>query len=359
MSGVAMEALAGIPVWPACLHQLLLPILETAACCDKSLVDLAAIQAADARSRVQRMLLAVFGDLEAVWRDEELQELLAELPLPAMQLPLSSDDLRVASEDTVLYTASKYMQDKKSAVEKAAAAAALAPLVRAAHLSRSALAGQALSSSDGLLHSCYSKQLRSLASYKLVTAGDSMPEAALHSIPNLPAAWKLGKRQLIKAEEVRLEWQLPVKQIAAACEESFAGDKRVVLDSPSKSPPLGGGRWQMTVRCEQDVEDGERGTVVWLGVTLSELPADELMRVYRCTIVCNGKNRELACPTAHDFASCGYWLDVAIMPDGGWDEAAWAAEGLPTSGELLLSLQMHSLGEQQPDASADCVDCVV
>jgi hypothetical protein len=28
---------------------------------------------------------------------------------------------------------------------------------------------------------------------------------------------------------------------------------------------------------------------------------------------------------------------------GGWDEAAWAAKGLPTSGELEITLHMHNV----------------
>jgi hypothetical protein len=41
------------------------------------------------------------------WRDEQLHGLLLQLPLPALQLLLISDHLRVASEDTLLYTASQ------------------------------------------------------------------------------------------------------------------------------------------------------------------------------------------------------------------------------------------------------------
>ena len=32
------------------------------------------------------------------------------------------------------------------------------------------------------------------------------------------------------------------------------------------------------------------------------------------------------------------------MAAGGWDEAAWAAAGLPTSEDMLLQLQIHSVG---------------
>jgi hypothetical protein len=92
LSEAAMEELASLPVWPTCLHPLLPPIVQSVPCLGDTTVevkDLAAIVAADTGSRVQRMLLAMFGDLEAVWRDQQLQSQLMHLPLPAMQLLLS------------------------------------------------------------------------------------------------------------------------------------------------------------------------------------------------------------------------------------------------------------------------------
>jgi hypothetical protein len=75
-----------------------------------------------------------------VWADEQLQELLLDLPLPAMQLLLSSDQLRVAAEDTVLYTATRFSSlYGGSASGRSAARAALAPLVRELHMSVFAL----------------------------------------------------------------------------------------------------------------------------------------------------------------------------------------------------------------------------
>jgi hypothetical protein len=34
----------------------------------------------------------------------------------------------------------------------------------------------------------------------------------------------------------------------------------------------------------------------------------------------------------------------AMSAGGGWDEAAWAAKGLPPSGALEITLHMHSVG---------------
>jgi hypothetical protein len=44
---------------------------------------------------LRKVLLSVFGDLEAVWADETLQQRLLGLPLHAMKLLLSCDELKV------------------------------------------------------------------------------------------------------------------------------------------------------------------------------------------------------------------------------------------------------------------------
>ena len=53
------------------------------------------------RIGVKRLLLSVLGDLEEVWRDEQLHKALLELPLAAMEQLLSFDELKVRSADEV------------------------------------------------------------------------------------------------------------------------------------------------------------------------------------------------------------------------------------------------------------------
>jgi hypothetical protein len=229
LSAAAVTALAQLHAWPTCLLPLLLPMVRRASCFQAA-SDVAAIAAADTGSRVQRMLLAVLGNLEAVLRDQQLQTLLMQLPLPALQLLLSSDSLFVSSEDTVLYTAITYigmMADNWQTGQ-----AVLAPLVRAPHLSGSVLSGQALSSSSSstMLLSSYNKQLRQLISHKLATGGAPVPASVLRLMTGVPPSWLLEQRQLIAAGNVQMEWRLPVEQIAAACRDSFAGNRTVTIE---------------------------------------------------------------------------------------------------------------------------------
>jgi hypothetical protein len=146
LSAAALDALAGLPAWPTRLLQLVPLIVQHAPCCQSSTADLAAITAADPVNRVQRLLLAVLGDVEAVWADQQLKQMLLGLPLPAMQLLLSSDQLRVAAEDTVLYTMTRYTSSYTGSAS--AVRAALAPLVRAPHMSIFALSSCTVSPSS-------------------------------------------------------------------------------------------------------------------------------------------------------------------------------------------------------------------
>jgi hypothetical protein len=48
------------------------------------------------------------GDFKVVWDDEEKQQWVLQLPFPLLQQLLSSELMRVASEDTVLYTLERW-----------------------------------------------------------------------------------------------------------------------------------------------------------------------------------------------------------------------------------------------------------
>jgi hypothetical protein len=332
---VVVDALSTLPVWPACLQPVLLPVLQRA--------KLSEMPAAEV-SKVQRMLLAVLGDLEAAWADSQLQKLLLQLPLPAMELLLSSDQLQVAAEDTVLYTAGAYVAAQQAQDQRDAAKAALAATVRAPHLSGSCLAAQAFSKVAGQLMSHYNEQLKLLASHKLATRGGAVPISALEHIPDVPAAWMLGTRQIVVSDGVRLVWRAPVELIAKGCRDSFADNKSIFISSPSSSPPIAGLSWQIVVECAQQERDGVRGTLVGVK-TYAENAPDGMFCVYSCTLASGGISRHMSCGgSIHEEGFANFFTMDPMVDCGGWDEAAWAAKGLPTSGELEITLHMHSVG---------------
>jgi len=108
--GLSIEAkqlLLGMHAFPDCLQSAYLQLekglkLQDAAqlwsrlCAPSSSAGLEAVQAATFSTHMQNRLLQELGDLEAVWRDDtQKQQLLCGLPLPAMQLLLSSSQLQV------------------------------------------------------------------------------------------------------------------------------------------------------------------------------------------------------------------------------------------------------------------------
>jgi hypothetical protein len=247
--GLALEtlrALASLETWPAGLKQLLPSFLRNTACCRGSAADLAAIKAADAGGSVQNMLVGALGDLQGVWSSAEEEALLLALPLPAMQLLLSSDLVRVPSEDTVLYTAAQYVQAQTQPADKAAAKAALARLIRVPQLSPFALYYAALpaGSSQHLL-SPYPQQLRDLMFLNLLSDETEVPAPE-----GAPGSWGLGARQIRPLPDgVRLGWQVTVEQLKQACEESFAEKKVVHITSPAALPWVawpGACRWSVS-----------------------------------------------------------------------------------------------------------------
>jgi hypothetical protein len=74
----AFEQFCHLPAYPACLAPLFTAV-----------ANMVSTVAADRQPSVKRLLLAQLGDLEAVWVDDELRDLLLGLPLPAMELLLS------------------------------------------------------------------------------------------------------------------------------------------------------------------------------------------------------------------------------------------------------------------------------
>jgi hypothetical protein len=365
LTAAAVETMAGLPAWPSCLLRLL-PTIAKATFgwgWDSPSSDLTAVAAADAGNRVQQLLLTVLGDLNAVLADKQLKEVLLELPLPAMQLLLSSDQLRVASEDTVLYTAQKYIYARSEedmgmaqgpghvrVFEWEKARTALSPLVRAPHcaeLSLFALSCAALVPGEAWDDRCssmaaldaYLPQLRSLLSLKQVASAELLADAVV-SLTDIPSSWQLGPRQLRPlADGVRLQWRLPVQQLKAACRTSFTKQKTVNIDSPESSGPMGGLAWQLKVLCVQ--QDG--GTVVGLYAQPWKLSADMW---YKCKFTVTWEGVEASSRGTPTTVCRGFedFFGLGPMAAGGWDEAAWAAKGLPTSGETLLQLHVHCVG---------------
>uniref|UniRef100_A0A383WHZ2 Uncharacterized protein n=1 Tax=Tetradesmus obliquus TaxID=3088 RepID=A0A383WHZ2_TETOB len=186
---------------------------------------------------------------------------------------------------------------------------------------------------------------------RLVTPAEQL-EAAIKDelVEDAPASWQLGPRQIVPlAGGVRLEWRLPVEQLAQACRDSFVKQKRVEIVSP-ESPPLGGLAWELTVFAEPK----DSGTTVNLYAGPKGMPR---WTYYSMDASVGWEGYEGAFAPA-----CAPWNGVRgrerfmkwASKTSGLDDAAWAAAGMPTSGEMLLWLHLRSIGRSTPAAADAC-----
>lgn len=346
LSAAALNFLADLSAWPACLHQLLPSTLSHAASWPvvsgtEAPTDVKAVVAADKDGIVQRILLAVFGDLQAVWQNAALAGTLMQLPLPAMQLLLSSDKLQVPSEDTVLYTAQQYVESQQGAAAANTAAATLLSLVRAPFLSDVAVHIAALPDTNfmRLGEALFAAQLKSLISLIRLTGGNQPTIADLGRMSGAPKSWLLGGRQLIKEQPAVLEWQLPVAQLSAACKKAAEQNKLECIASPL-SPPMGALPWQMTVHCTVKETGVQVGFFVGPGRRYAA--GKGVFLKFTASVNCSFLGERTLDTGFVDASSAWGWPDYfgAGPMQGGWDEVAWAAKGLPTSGDLVFNLKM-------------------
>lgn len=340
ISQAALNILAGLAAWPQCLQQLLPVLVANASCCKLRTADLAAVLAADTNRLYQRILLSVLGDLQAVWRDENLKDMLMQLPCAAMQLLLSSDQLRVPSEDIVVYTGQRWFSKQHGDAARTLAKSALAKLVRAPYISEVMLQYVVLSrASTGHLMSSYLPQLSQLVSIRrTLHIGSERFQQELARMAGAPNSWQLGQRQLVPALLASLVWRLPVQQLKDACAEAFLHNQDTVTISPN-TPPMSGFACSMVVTASRT----EDGVAIDIGPQPSFI-RDHFNVNIQCAISCNGILRQ----DIFRGVTRGYllsWMDflqVGSMP-GGWDEAAWVAKGLPTTGDLVLQFVVFSV----------------
>ncbi|KAF6251589.1 FAE1/Type III polyketide synthase-like protein-domain-containing protein [Scenedesmus sp. NREL 46B-D3] len=193
--------------------------------------------------------------------------------------------------------------------------------------------------SPGVLDPCVA-QLRSLLSLRQAASQEQLPAAIAAFTTTSPASWRLGARQIRPlADGVRLEWRLPVEQLKQACRDSCAQQKAVYIYSPDSSPPMGGLVWLLHISC---VQQGG-GSIVGLFVGPRQL-SEAIW--YKCKFTVTWDRVSYSSRGTPTDGARGYvnFFGLAPMAAGGWDEAAWAAAALPTSGEMLLQLHVHSVG---------------
>jgi hypothetical protein len=158
------------------------------------------------------------GDLEVVWGDQQQQQQLLGLPLSALLQVLKDSGTQVASEDTAVYTAARWLEANPGGTTGGGGRAAdLVSVLRLVHCTPTFL-----SSSD--LDSC----VRQLLCKGGITDQEVMQLCAMSGANNARRAswlsrecqhrpaWQLPCRPASSVKQLTITWQLPLSDIEEA-----------------------------------------------------------------------------------------------------------------------------------------------
>lgn len=246
--------------------------------------------------------------------------------------------LQVASEDTVLYTAQTFVDAITDSRLQAAAKSHLARLVRCPHLSMFWLSALALSpDAPRLLMSAQQDELKQLLMlHHGGLASDCMQQEFNTHLPRVPLSWNLPARASSPVSSVQLVWKLDVAAVASAGRESALKQKCIMLRSPYYTPPLGGLVFDLALYADSSAEP--RGSCFAFFAAAKNAPVGTFYK-YHISVSIMG---DVVLSDNSDMLNSGQdWgrtdtFRLGVMAEG-WDEAAWASKGWPTSGELVVS----------------------
>lgn len=174
----------------------------------------------------EKELLLKLGDLEAVWADEELYNMLLQLPHAVLLQLLQHKQTQVANEATVVYTILQWWDKQQQAYQDqhVEQLKQLMQQVRMQHLSQLYICTVMLRNETVL--SCFSKDELAIAS--LCT--DSQHRKALHDAgcPELKqcTAWTAEKRPDSKTQP-EIRWNLPLSELRSVVEDMISSKELV------------------------------------------------------------------------------------------------------------------------------------
>lgn len=168
----------------------------------------------------------------------------------------------------------------------------------------------------------------------------------LHSVlPGAPSSWTLGRCVARPVETVQLHWRVEVSAIKEALQRCAAEQATVLLQSPTVTPPLGGIDFWVVWMCRWNSELGGCRLGLWVG---SRNVPKTVFYAFTCKLDVAGVevtlNSERLLPGfVRSSLGRADAFGLGAVTEG-WNEAAWAAKGLPTSGQLDVRLTVTSVG---------------
>jgi len=241
----------------------------------------------------------------------------------------------------VLFTAEEYVYAHRTDPQlQHAAQVQLGQLVRCPELHMSWLAAAALTECTRSVLHPIKRQVGALLRFLLVCDDVDAHAARLKVlVPDAPASWLLGCRQEKQAPEfVEDVWQLPITELKEACIRAAADKQAVGLVSPGEFAPLYGRTFAFMLECI----GSDDGTMIgaYLRPSLGTLDTVTHMQ-FNVAVHPHQAKDASGVVEARSWWGWHDFFDIGVM-SGGWDEAAWAAKGLPTTGELVLTAKVTS-----------------
>lgn len=159
-------------------------------------------------------------------------------------------------------------------------------------------------------------------------------------------SWFLPPRQYTRLPAggggVEVQWSLPVSELREACRAAHAGGEDKLIPCEHQTPPLKGVRWAMKVFCAPEADSS--GVTVGLYTSPVNIPKGVYCQYrYSSNIAAHPAVHNPKCVPITSTESEGKPDNVVGAMAGGWDAAAWADQGLPTDGDLLLKLKVYDV----------------
>jgi hypothetical protein len=331
MKQECFAALAALPAWPTCM----LPLVPLVA------AQYSLGSKVEQQQPYQAVLVSALGDLEAVWGDPQLQKQLLALPPAAAALLLFSDNLRVVSEDTVLYTALRYLEQQDSVQGREAARKTLSQCIRCVRLNQRNLLAIATAADSPLFSKEQQELLLQVLSLCLVSTEHCVAAAASSSSSKVPKAWLRAQRtSLVPASPKSMVWRVKVADIKAACRGAAARPQGVELSSSVITGPVSGLAFGLVLKAFAEPEPSGTSVGVYVDAKCMARPCINLR--FQVAAVNTGCTRTLTKMLGKSYGWSNYF-NLPPMGGDGWDEAAWAAKGLPVAGHLELQLTVGQL----------------
>jgi hypothetical protein len=266
----------------------------------------------------------------------------------------------VASEDTVLFTAEAYVNNMPTETDeectaKEAAKAKLAPLIRCPHLSQFWVAAAVLSEEaiNLLLEKVENPVKQLLIAMQAAPGADISPTNITDEVEDAPASWVLPRRVYRPLTiRVQVQWTVPVAEVQATAQASAAKQGTRHLVSPL-SAPLGGIQFRMKLKAAWD--KSKSSCTIGLYVEPEGVPAGMPCH-FAYELQCTHHRRHWGegagrCKHGRTRGFADYFC-VGPMA-GGWDEARWSSEGLPTTGELTFKMLIKEVGHWRPPTNTE------